>query len=80
MKDNKGFTIIELLGVIIVLIAITLVAVPSITSSVERNKNKLAIFAGACQSYYEEIMNAGANFASSPGRIFIDFFSEKMYN
>lgn len=41
---------------------------------VERNKNKLAIFAGACQSYYEEIMNAGANFASSPGRIFIDFF------
>lgn len=41
---------------------------------VERNKNKLAIFAGACQSYYEEIINAGANFASSPGRIFIDFF------
>ncbi len=41
---------------------------------VEKNKNKLAIFAGACQSYYEEIMNAGANFASSPGRIFIDFF------
>lgn len=41
MLNNKGFTIIELLGVIIVLIAITLVAVPSITSSVERNKNKI---------------------------------------
>lgn len=33
----------------------------------------LVIFAGACQSYYEAIMNAGANFASSPGRILIDF-------
>lgn len=27
---------------------------------------ELAIFAGACQSYYEAIMAAGANFASSP--------------
>lgn len=34
---------------------------------------KLAIFAGACQSYYEAIMSEGANFASSPGRIMIDF-------
>lgn len=33
--------------------------------------DKLCIFAGACQSYYEAIMNAGANFASSPGRILI---------
>lgn len=35
--------------------------------------NKLVIFAGACQSYFEAIMLAGANFASSPGRILIDF-------
>lgn len=28
---------------------------------------------GACQSFYEAIMSAGANFASSPGRIMIDF-------
>ena len=33
----------------------------------------LAIFAGACQSYFEAIMAAGANFASSPERILIDF-------
>ena len=33
----------------------------------------LAIFAGACQSYYEAIMASGANFASSPARIMIDF-------
>ena len=35
--------------------------------------NNLVIFAGACQSYYEALINAGANFASSPGRIMIDF-------
>ena len=36
-------------------------------------QKELVIFAGACQSYFEEIMKAGANFASSPGRILIDF-------
>lgn len=40
----------------------------------ERDYNKnLVIFAGACQSYYEAIISAGANFASSPARILIDF-------
>ena len=38
-----------------------------------RNSDKLVIFAGACQSYYEGIMSTGADFASSPGRILIDF-------
>ncbi len=33
----------------------------------------LVIFAGACQSYYEALISAGANFASSPSRILIDF-------
>lgn len=37
------------------------------------NFKDLVIFAGACQSYYEAIINAGANFASSPARILIDF-------
>lgn len=31
------------------------------------------IFAGACESFYEAIMSEGANFASSPGRILIDY-------
>lgn len=31
------------------------------------------IFAGACQSYFEAIMMAGANFASSPARILINY-------
>ncbi len=37
------------------------------------SSEKLAIFAGACQSFFEAIMEAGADFASSPGRILIDF-------
>ena len=38
-----------------------------------KNGKELAIFAGACQSYFEAIISAGANFASSPARILIDF-------
>ena len=37
------------------------------------NNYELVIFAGACQSFFEAIMEAGANFASSPARILIDF-------
>lgn len=37
------------------------------------SSNGLSIFAGACQSFYESIIEAGADFASSPGRILIDF-------
>lgn len=39
----------------------------------KENNKKTVIFAGACQSYFEAIMLAGANFASSPARILIDF-------
>ncbi len=38
----------------------------------EPSKEGLIIIAGACQSDYESIMKAGANFASSPERIMID--------
>ncbi len=37
------------------------------------SSEKLVIFAGACQSFYEGLIHAGADFASSPGRILIDF-------
>lgn len=33
--------------------------------------DELVIFAGACQSCYESILDAGANFASSPNRVLI---------
>ncbi len=35
----------------------------------EKDQNKLIIISGACQSNYEELIKAGANFASSPKRI-----------
>ena len=35
----------------------------------ENDHEKLIIIAGACQSNYEELIRAGANFASSPKRI-----------
>ena len=39
--NNKGFTLVELLAVLVILVTILLIAIPSITSSVERNKQKL---------------------------------------
>lgn len=38
--DNKGFTLVELLAVLIILIAIMSIAIPSISSSLERSKDK----------------------------------------
>ncbi len=35
----------------------------------EKSHEKLVIIAGACQSNYEELIKAGANFASSPRRV-----------
>ena len=37
--------------------------------SYEKEHDKLIIIAGACQSNYEELIKAGANFASSPKRV-----------
>lgn len=49
----------------------------------ERSLDELIIFAGACQSHYEALLEAGANFASSPQRILIHaldpvFIAEKI--
>ena len=38
-----------------------------------KSSKKLVIFAGACESFFEALIDAGADFASSPGRILIDF-------
>ena len=48
--------------------------VESVKKARKYNKDydDLVIFAGGCKSYYEAIMDAGANFASSPKRILID--------
>lgn len=39
--NNKGFTLIELLAVLVILSIIITIAIPSITSAVERNKQKV---------------------------------------
>lgn len=41
----------------------------NIAREYEKSHEKLVIIAGACQSDYEELIKAGANFASSPKRI-----------
>lgn len=38
------------------------------------SRDGLVIFAGACQSHYESLLEAGANFASSPQRVLIHAF------
>lgn len=38
--NNKGFTLVELLAVLVILIAIMGIAIPSISSSLERTKEK----------------------------------------
>lgn len=40
-----------------------------IARNYEKSYDKLKIFAGACQSNFEELIKSGANFASSPKRI-----------
>lgn len=40
----------------------------------EKSLDNLIIFAGACQSNYEAILKAGANFSSSPKRVLIHMF------
>ena len=37
----------------------------------DKNRDNLIVVAGACQSHYEALLQSGANFASSPGRILI---------
>jgi len=49
----------------------------------EPGRDDLIIFAGACQSHYEALIRAGANFASSPRRVLIHaydpvFIAEKV--
>ncbi|KIL39409.1 sporulation peptidase YabG [Gordoniibacillus kamchatkensis] len=43
----------------------------AIARQFERNRDALTIVAGACQSHFEALLQAGANFASSPGRVLI---------
>ena len=41
----------------------------NVARNYEKSHEKLVIIAGACQSNYEELIKAGANYASSPKRV-----------
>lgn len=47
------------------------VAAVQVAREYEKHFDSLTIVAGACQSHFEALLSAGANFASSPGRILI---------
>lgn len=60
--NNKGFTLVELIAVLAVMITILLIAIPSISSSIERNKGSLdkqneKIIHTAAESYSELYLN-----------------------
>jgi len=40
----------------------------------EKHRDSMIIIAGACQSHFEALLQAGANFASSPARVLIHAF------
>ena len=58
MKDNNNYQN-----------TINFIDAVKVARKYEKSHDKLIIIAGACQSNYEELIIAGANFASSPKRI-----------
>ena len=64
MKLNKkGFTLVELLAVVVILLAISVIAVSSISAAIERNKvkqddAKKEIIISYAELYYEEHKNS----------------------
>ena len=40
--NNKGFTLVELIAVLAVMLTILLIAIPSISSTIDRNKENLS--------------------------------------
>lgn len=65
--NNKGFTLIELLAVVVVMLIISAIAIPSISSAIERNKSKqddakLDVIISTAKLYYDEHKNSlGSN-------------------
>lgn len=72
--NNKGFTLIELLAVLVILIAIMSIAIPSISSSLDRTKEKQSnakkkIIESAAELYVTDHKN---NIIITSGNCYID--------
>ena len=62
-KNNKGFTLVELLAVVVILLAISVIAISSISAAIERNKEKqndakIKVIESYAEVYYEEHKNS----------------------
>lgn len=69
---NKGFTLIELMGVIIIIALVTLIATPNIvnqinTTSNEVSKTQLAIIEAAADNY---LSNHTSQYPATAGRVY----------
>ena len=67
-NKNKGFTLVELLAVVVILLAISIMAISSISAAIERNKAKQneakkEVIVSYAKLYYEQHKNslAGKN-------------------
>lgn len=61
--NKKGFTLVELLAVVVILLAISVIAVSSISAAIERNKekqneSKIEIIISHAKLYYDEHKNS----------------------
>ena len=61
--NRKGFTLVELLAVLVIMIAISAIAIPSISAALERSKNsqdkqKIKLLESAAEVYVSEHKNS----------------------
>lgn len=74
--NNKGFTLVELLAVLVILIAIMGIAIPTISSSLERTKDKqnkarYKIIESAAEQYVTDYKNSVYNKLGTNTKCFI---------
>ena len=67
--NNKGFTLVELLAVLVILVTILLIAIPSITSTISRNQDKelearKSLIVSEMELYADSHKNSTQNFSN----------------
>lgn len=78
--NKKGFTLVELLAVVVILLAISVIAVSSISAAIERNKEKeneakINVILSYARLYYDDHKNS----LGSAGTISIQDLIEEEY-
>ena len=75
--NNKGFTLVEVLAVLVILVAISAIAIPTITSSMERTKEKQndakkEMLASYAEEYVEDYKNEIYNNLGTSNECYIE--------